>query len=520
MAAVQRALVSTYDKEGIVPFCSALRDLGIEIVSSGGTARMLTDAGLPVVRVSDVTGVPEMLGGRVKTLHPRIHGGILAIRSDGSHVADLERHGIAPIDLVVVSLYPFEAAAARPGSTLADAIEMIDVGGPAMVRAAAKNFADVGVVVDRADYDEVLTELRRDRTLSDGLRRRLAAKAFQTTSGYDAAIARHLSTDGAGTAGEAQRDGDELVLRWSRVQGLRYGENPHQTASFYREVPPTGPGLASAEQLGGKELSFNNILDGDAALALAVELGPGGCAIVKHGNPCGAAIGDSPESAFRAALECDPVSAFGGVIAFHDPIGAGAAAAIAEAFYEAVLAPDFDESGRQVLARKKNLRVLRLGSLEGLRRSGRDLRRVSGGLLVQDWDAPAEEMAAARVVTRRAPDERQRRALAFAWTVVKHVKSNAIVYAREDRTLGIGAGQMSRVDSARLGVEKARSSLAGAVMASDAFFPFRDGIDVAAAAGISAVVQPGGSVRDEEIVAAADEHGMAMLVTGRRHFRH
>jgi phosphoribosylaminoimidazolecarboxamide formyltransferase/IMP cyclohydrolase len=522
MDRVRRALVSTYRKDGLVPFCRALQELGIEILSSGGTAALLRQEGIAATSVAEHTGFPEMLDGRVKTLHPRIHAGILAVRANPEHVADLERTGIPPIDLVVVNLYPFRETAGREGASFDDVVEMIDVGGPAMVRAAAKNHAHVGVVVDPADYAAVEGELRDGGTLGAATRRALAAKAFRHTADYDEAIAAWLAerVDGA----PAARWPAALAPRFEKATDLRYGENPHQGAAFYR-APGEG-GLPDARVLQGKELSFNNLLDLDAAIALAAELPGPGCVIVKHGNPCGVALADRPQEAFRRALACDPLSAFGGVIAFNGPLNAAAASALVEAFYEAVAAPEVAPDAAPVLARKKNLRVLAVGPLAAYRRRGHDLRRVTGGLLAQDWDAGIENVREGRVVTRRAPDEAEWQALQFAWTVAKHVKSNAIVYARADHTVGIGAGQMSRVDSARIGTQKAHEAwkterpLEGAAMASDAFFPFRDGIDVAAAAGVRAVVQPGGSVRDDEVVAAADEHGLAMVFTGRRHFRH
>jgi phosphoribosylaminoimidazolecarboxamide formyltransferase/IMP cyclohydrolase len=517
---VRRALVSVFDKDGIVDFAKGLTELGVSILSSGGTARLLREAGIPVQGVSEYTGFPEMLDGRVKTLHPRIHGGILGIRDNADHVAQMQDAGIEPIDLVVVNLYPFEATAADGSRSREDVIEMIDIGGPAMVRAAAKNHADVGVVVSPGDYDMVLDELKGDGALSEDTRRRLAASAFEHTARYDAAVASWMAgADLDGDAGAATHP-DSIALHLDKVQDLRYGENPHQTAAFYRESVASAASIARATQLQGKELSFNNILDFDAALNCASSFAGGACAIIKHGNPCGVAAGDSPGSSFRAALECDPLSAFGGVIAFNRPVDEDAAGAIAEAFYEGVVAPGFSNEARARLRKNKNLRLLEIGEVDGLHRPGKDLRRVSGGLLVQDWDDAVDTVRDCKVVTERSPDEDEWRALQFAWVVAMHVKSNAIVYAAADRTLGIGAGQMSRVDSSKLGAMKARSSLEGTAMASDAFFPFRDGIDAAAEVGVRAVVQPGGSIRDEEVVAAANEHGMAMVFTGRRHFRH
>ena len=520
---VRRALISVYDKTGVVELGRALAGMGIEILSSGGTARLLGEHGVAVMPVSEYTGFPELLDGRVKTLHPRIHGGILAVRSNERHREELRQAGIGPIDLVVVNLYPFEKTTAIEGIGLGEVVEMIDIGGPSMVRAAAKNFAHVGVVVDPADYAAVLEELRRDGALSATTRHRLAVEAFRHTAAYDTAIHAWLGRVGPG--GEVGRDEAPLPptlrLEYVKAQELRYGENPHQRAAFYREPASRGPGVAQAAQLQGKELSFNNILDLDAALGLVVELGQSACAIIKHGNPCGAATGSEPVAAFKRALECDPLSAFGGVIAFNREVDRRTAEALTEQFYECVIAPGFDAEARAVLANKTRLRLLAVGPLPPVvRRQGLDLRRVAGGVLAQDWDQADERVRDSRVVSERRPGSEEWQALEFAWIVARHVKSNAIVYARADRTVGIGAGQMSRVDAVRFGALKASTPLDGAVMASDAFFPFRDGIDAAAEAGVRAVVQPGGSLRDDEVVAAANEHGMAMVFTGRRHFRH
>ena len=512
MSPVRRALLSVFDKDGLVPLARALHEMGIELVSTGGTAKSLEDAGLPVRRVADLTGFPEMLDGRVKTLHPKIHAGILAIRGNPEHQRDLAAHGIAPIDLVVVNLYPFERTAADPSKSLEEVVEMIDVGGPSMIRAAGKNWEDVGVLVDPADYPEVLAELASTRALSGDLRRRLSAKAFAATAAYDAAIARYL--------GPQSPVPSRLALDLPKALDLVYGENPHQHAAFYREKEAPSGSIAAARPLQGKPLSFNNILDFDAALALAADLGERAAVIVKHGNPCGAAVGASPAQAFQTALATDPTSAFGGVIAFGGRLDEDAAAIVAEAFYEGVAAPEVEPAARAVLARKKNLRVLETGPYTRGRRSGLDLRRVHGGVLAQEWDDPDGDIRGATIATRRPPSPEEWRALEFAWLVVRHVKSNAIVLADSGRTLGIGAGQMSRVDSVRLAIQKARAPLAGSALASDAFFPFRDGLDLAAEAGVTSVVQPGGSIRDEEVVAAADERGMAMVLVGRRHFRH
>jgi phosphoribosylaminoimidazolecarboxamide formyltransferase/IMP cyclohydrolase len=510
---VRRALVSVFNKEGIVEFCKTLTTLNIEIVSSGGTARTLEENGIKVTKVSDYTGFPEMLDGRVKTLHPRIHGGLLAIRSNADHMADLERNNIEPIDLVVVNLYPFEQTVAAGGSR-EEVIEMIDIGGPTLIRAAAKNHTDVAVVVSPSAYAGLSKELKAEGHISADTRRRLAVEAFQHTSSYDRTIHAYLSEEAESVFKP------ELNLQLVKCQDMRYGENPHQRAAFYRDPSYSGPAIANAEQLQGKELSFNNILDFDAALSLCALFSEVACVIIKHGNPCGTALGSTPLEAFERALSCDPQSAFGGVIAFNRPVDAAVAEVMAKTFFEGIVAPDFDDAARQALARKKKLRLLTVGELTDYRQSGFDLRRVNGGLLAQDWDLLTEQVREATVVTTRQPTEDEWRALVFAWTVCKQVKSNAIIYTSPDRTLGIGAGQMSRVDSARLAVQKANHPLAGAVMASDAFFPFRDGLDVPAEAGITAVVQPGGSIRDKEVIDAANEHGMAMVFTGRRHFRH
>jgi len=517
---IRRALVSVHDKDGIVEFCRALRELDIEILSSGGTASLLAAHAVAVTAVSDYTGFPEMLGGRVKTLHPRIHAGILAVRSDPEHMADLRRADVDTIDLVVVNLYPFARTVAADGVAESEALEMIDIGGPTLVRAAAKNHPHVGVVVRPSDYGRVLRELREHGGLSEATRRELAAAAFGHTAGYDHAVFAYLDRLAAGSAADAAPFPPRLQLDLIKVEDLRYGENPHQRAAFYREALAENTFAGRARPLQGKALSFNNLLDFDAALGLISDFEPCACAIVKHGNPCGVAVGPEPAVAFARALECDPTSAFGGVMAFNRPVDARAAERIAEQFYEGVLAPDFDPEARAALGSKKALRLIATGPTSALGRTGLDLRRVGGGVLVQDWDTPRPDLRGARVPTARKPTEDEWRALTFAWTVVRHVKSNAIVLAGADRTLGIGAGQMSRVDSVELAVRKARSTLAGCVMASDAFFPFRDGIDAAARAGAGAVIQPGGSIRDAEVVAAADEHGMAMVLTERRHFRH
>ncbi|MGH2736605.1 MAG: bifunctional phosphoribosylaminoimidazolecarboxamide formyltransferase/IMP cyclohydrolase [Actinomycetota bacterium] len=503
----KRALLSVSDKTGIVDLGRGLVELGFEVVSSGGTASALDDAGVPVTAVAEVTGAPEILDGRVKTLHPRIHGGILADRRKESHRAELEQHDIAPVDLVVVNLYPFEKAV-DGGASEDEAIENIDIGGPAMVRAAAKNWHSVAVVTSPADYDSVVDELRGSGEISLPTRRRLATEAFAHTAAYDAAITEYLSH-------EIEAFAPRLVLPLEKVMDLRYGENPHQQAAFYRNAGRLR-GLAAAQQLHGKELSYNNLLDTDAAYKLSGELDEFGCAIVKHNNPCGVAVGASIDEAYVRAYECDTSSAFGGIVAMNTPCTRAAADEIVKIFCEVVIAPDFEPAALEALRAKKNLRILRAPRFE-LRDA--ELRRVAGGLLVQSPD-PVDELEGAKVVTSAQPTDAQLADLRFAWTVAKYVKSNAIVLAVDRTAVGVGAGQMSRVESTRLAALRAGERARGTVCASDAFFPFRDGLDAAVEAGAVAVIQPGGSVRDDEVIAAAEEHGIPMLFTGRRHFRH
>jgi phosphoribosylaminoimidazolecarboxamide formyltransferase/IMP cyclohydrolase len=514
-----RALISVSDKTGVVEFCRGLADLGIEILSSGGTARLLAENGVAAVEVSQYTGFPEMMGGRIKTLHPKIHGGILGRR--GLDEKAMAEHGIGPIDLVAVNLYPFEATVAQPGCTLAEAIENIDIGGPTLIRAAAKNHDAVGVVVDPADYPEVLRELQANGgALSAATRLRLALKSFRYTAAYDASISVYLAQIEGGAAFS-----DPLVLRFRDAQTLRYGENPHQRAAFYREPGAAAGTVATARQLQGKELSYNNIADADAALE-CVKHFPDlpACVIVKHANPCGAAQDQNPLAAYERAYATDPTSAFGGIIAFNRELDAETARAIVgRQFVEVILAPAVGPEALAVLAGKANVRVLETGAWPSVPAPEWDYKRVAGGLLVQDRDLGAIDRAALKVVTRRAPTEAELTDLLFAWSVAKFVKSNAIVYAKDRQTVGVGAGQMSRVYSARIAAIKAGDvglKVAGSVVASDAFFPFRDGVDSAAEAGVTAVIQPGGSVRDAEVIAAADEHGLAMVFTGMRHFRH
>jgi phosphoribosylaminoimidazolecarboxamide formyltransferase/IMP cyclohydrolase len=503
----KRALLSVSDKSGIVELARGLVEAGFEIVSSGGTSKAIADAGVPVMKVADVTGAPEILGGRVKTLHPKIHGGILADRRKSDHVDQLAEQGITAIDLVVCNLYPFERTIAHPSVKEDDAIEQIDIGGPAMVRAAAKNFHSVAVVVNPERYESVLKEITTTGEISLETRRRLALEAFQHTAAYDAAITRYLMPHDVFP--------ERLSLQMEKVADLRYGENPHQVAAFYRNAGQRA-GLAAAEQLHGKELSYNNLLDTDAAWKLVSELDKPGAAIIKHSNPCGAALGASLAEAFSKALECDRTSAFGGIVALNVACDAATAQQIAEIFTEVVIAPDFDDEALAALTAKKNLRILKAA---GASRQEEDVRRVAGGLLVQSADPPDGALDAT-VVTKAQPTDGQLADLRFAWAVAKHVKSNAIVLAKGLTAVGVGAGQMSRVESTELAARRAGDRAAGSVCASDAFFPFRDGLDAAVAAGAVAVIQPGGSVRDDEVIAAADEHGIPMLFTGRRHFRH
>ena len=516
----RRALLSVADKTGLIPLAQGLVDLSFELISTGGTAGTLRDAGLPVTDVADITGFPEIMAGRVKTLHPVIHAGLLARAGTDDDV--LAEHSIGRIDLLVVNLYPFETTVARPDCTVEKAIENIDVGGPAMLRAAAKNHARVTVIVDPDDYERVLDAYQAGEPSAD-LKTSLAVIAFSHTARYDAAISRYLGEQ----TGSGEHFPDPLVLGWRRVTALRYGENPHQAAAYYRNPGESNGTVLSAQQLQGKPLSFNNVADGDAALQCVKAFQEAACVIVKHANPCGIAVAPSPLEAYRAAYSTDPTSAFGGIIAFNRPLdGATAAAIIDQQFVEVVIAPRVEPEAQQSLAKKKNTRVLEVGDLSGdadESHSRWDLRSVEGGLLLQDSDNGNLDSVQLKVVTKREPSAAELTDMRFAWTVVKYVKSNAIVYARDGRTLGIGAGQMSRVVSSRVAAMKSADAglaLSGAVMASDAFFPFRDGIDIAAEYGITAVVQPGGSMRDDEVVAAANEHGMAMVLTGMRHFRH
>ena len=522
VTAIRRALLSVSDKEGLVPFARGLAARGIGLVSTGGSARALADAGLPVIEVAAVTGFPEMLDGRVKTLHPAIHGGLLARRDRADHAAALAAHGIGPIDLLVCNLYPFAATVAA-GAAREDCIENIDIGGPALIRAAAKNHQFVTVVTDPADYDTVLGEIAHAGGVGLALRRRLARKAYATTAAYDSAIASWFAADAGVTFPETM-----VVAAWL-AERTRYGENPHQEAAFYR-TGERRPGVATARQLQGKELSYNNYADTDAAYELVAEFAEPAVAIVKHANPCGAAIGASQREAWERALACDPVSAFGGIVALNRPLDADTADAIAQLFVEVVIAPEVGDAAREILARKSALRLLVAGGVPDPKAPGLMLRSVAGGLLVQQRDRIAAGRAGLTVVTKRAPSEAEIADLLFADAVAKHVKSNAIVFARGGAAVGIGAGQMSRVDSVRIAVQKAAETGAtaglaepathGSVVASDAFYPFADGLEEAIRAGATAAIQPGGSRRDAEVIAAADRAGIAMVFTGIRHFRH
>ncbi len=501
---INRALISVSDKTGIIDFARALKSFNVEIISTGGTAKSLREAGIDVRDISDVTGFPEMMDGRVKTLHPRVHGGLLALRDNAEHVAAMDQHGIQPIDMVVVNLYPFAETIAREGVTREEAIEQIDIGGPAMIRSAAKNARDVAVVVSPAQYATLIDELNRnDGALSLTTRERLAHEAFLQTAHYDSIVGSYLA-------------GTSLVLFLTKSADLRYGENPHQQASLYHTSDRGG--VTNAELLSGKEMSFNNYVDADAAWQLVCDFEATSCAIIKHTNPAGVGQGETIAEAYQKALATDPVSAFGGIVAINRPVDATAAQEITKIFTEVVIAPGYEAAALEILQGKKNLRVLSMNSVEA--ETGLEFKQISGGMLVQTRDTHKLSRENLKVVSTRQPTEEEIRALLFAWTVCKHTKSNAIVYARDGQTVGVGAGQMSRVDSVRIGAMRAQLPVAGSVLASDAFFPFRDGLDEAARNGITAVVQPGGSVRDDEVIAAANEHGLAMVFTGVRHFKH
>jgi phosphoribosylaminoimidazolecarboxamide formyltransferase/IMP cyclohydrolase len=519
MKKAQRALISVSDKSGIVDFARSLSELGIAILSTGGTAKLLEKEGVAVTEVSAHTGFPEMLEGRVKTLHPKIHAGLLARRDSAAHMRTLREAGIDPIDIVVVNLYPFQATVADPDCRLEDAIENIDIGGPTLLRAAAKNHTDVVVVVDPADYPTVLGELRGGGIVGDATRLALAKKVFAHTAAYDGAISNYLSA--LDDSGERAEYPAVLNLQFHKLQAMRYGENPHQSAAFYRDARPVEGSLAGYRQLQGKELSYNNVADADAAWEAVKSFADPACVIIKHANPCGAATADQLLTTYQKAFKTDPVSAFGGILAFNRALDRETAEAIGRQFAEVIIAPRVEPEAREFLATKQNLRVLEV-PISHLAQA-HDFKRVGGGLLVQSTDAATAQRTDMKVVSKKAPTEAQWADLLFAWQVAKYVKSNAIVFCGNGMTLGVGAGQMSRVDSARIASIKAQNaglSLAGSVAASDAFFPFRDGLDVVVDAGAIAVIQPGGSVRDAEVIAAADERGVAMVFTGMRHFRH
>jgi len=522
MSRIQRAILSVTDKSGLVDFARKLSSLGVELISTGGTAKLLRGSGIAVKDISDLTGFPEMLDGRVKTLHPNVHGGILHIRGNEKHRAAINEHGIQPIDMVVVNLYAFEKAAAKPGAEFEDIIENIDIGGPSMVRSAAKNFPDVAIVTAPSDYDAIAEEMEASGGgLSLKTKWRLAQKAFATTAAYDSAIASTLEEIDAPQGDDAKFERDKargfpptLRLAFQKAFDLRYGENPHQKAALYSDG--SGLGIANSKQLQGKELSYNNIVDLQAAWDLAQEFDEPVCAIIKHTNPCGTATGTTLAEAYRRALECDPVSAFGGVIGVNRPVDRETATEMAKLFVEAIASPAFDEAAREIFAAKKNLRLMEVVAAE----EKWILKNVSGGVLLQDRDVRPLSEADLKVVTERKPTDHEMRDLLFAWKVCKHVKSNAILYARSGQTTGVGAGQMSRVDSARIGAMKSVLGIKGSAAASDAFFPFPDGVEEIAKAGATAIIQPGGSVRDQEVIDTANKLGLAMVFTGVRHFRH
>jgi phosphoribosylaminoimidazolecarboxamide formyltransferase/IMP cyclohydrolase len=518
MSKIQRAILSVTDKSGLVDFARKLAGMGVELVSTGGTAKLLRDSGITVKDISELTGFPEMLDGRVKTLHPKVHGGILHRRQDAGHRTAVAEHGIPAIDMVVVNLYAFEKTAAKPGVHFEELIENIDIGGPSMIRSAAKNFQDVAVVTSPADYDAIADEMARSAgALSSETKWRLAQKAFATTAAYDSAIASTLERVGVNGHFElhaAEGFPQTLRLSFQKTMDLRYGENPHQKAAMYSDG--SGLGVANARQLQGKELSYNNITDLQAAWDLALDFDETVCAIIKHTNPCGVATGKTLAEAYLRALECDPVSAFGGVIGVNRPLDGAAASEMAKLFLEVIAAPAFDAAAKEVFASKKNLRLVEVPAGQ----QNWVLKNISGGMLVQDSDRHRLSESDLKVVTKRPPTAEEKRALLFAWKVCKHVKSNAILYARDGQTVGVGAGQMSRVDACKVGAMKAQLPLKGTVAASDAFFPFPDGVEEIAKAGATAIIQPGGSVRDQEVIEAADRLGMAMIFTGVRHFRH
>lgn len=520
MNKIKRALISVSNKKGIIDLAKVFKEFEIEILSTGGTAKLLKDAGIEVTEISKYTKSQELLGGRVKTLHPKIHAGILAVRSNSTHIREMKRHGIKAIDLLVVNLYPFKEVINNENVSLSEAIENIDIGGPTMLRAGAKNYEYVTVVVSHDDHPAIIKQLREnDGCISIETNFMLAIKAFSHVASYEATISNYLSSI-QGDKGRAKFP-QNLTLHFEKKMGLRYGENPHQEGSFYIEKGFEEPCVSNSIQLQGKELSLNNIFDTDAALETVKEFSHPACVIVKHNNPCGVAIAENPLQAFTNARRCDPDSAFGGIVAFNTEVDKDTASELASMFLEVVIAPGYTDEAVSILSTKSNLRVMKTPPLKNSINRGFDIKRVVGGILVQDRDLSGEEdFNSFRVETKRQPTDEEIQALKFAWNVCKHVKSNAIVLARDGQTIGIGAGQMSRIDSVKIASMKARTPTKGAVLASDAFFPFRDGIDEAAKSGITAIVQPGGSIRDNETIAAADEHGIAMIFTGVRHFKH
>ncbi len=514
----KRAILSVSNKTGIVEFGRGLAEMGFEIVSTGGTAKVLKSEGIPVTYISDVTGFPEILGGRVKTLHPKVHGGILARRTK-EHLEELKENDIVPIDLVVVNLYPFKETISRSGVTLREAIENIDIGGPTMVRAAAKNYEAVGVVVNPQRYGEILDELKRDGELSLDTRFKLAVEAFSHTAEYDRYVAKFLREKISEDKSEGEGFPELFVLEGSLAQQLRYGENPHQKAAFYRQ-DTEGCCIAAAEKLQGKELSFNNLVDAEAALELVKEFEKTAAVIIKHTNPCGAALDNELCRAYRRAFDADPVSAFGGIVGFNRPVDEATARELVKTFLEAVVAPEFTKEALNILAEKPNLRLLAAGDLRKSCTDLYDIKKIGGGFLVQERDRGTVGKEEWQVVSSRKPNAEEINELDFAWKVVKHVKSNAIVITKDKRTLGVGAGQMNRVGAAKIALEQAGTKVKDAVVASDAFFPFRDTVDEVARKGVKAIIQPGGSIRDKETIEAADEHGIILVFTGRRHFKH
>ena len=514
---IKRALISVSDKKGVVDFAKGLSAMNVEILSTGGTAKALRDAGISVVEVSDYTGSPEMLDGRLKTLHPKIHGGLLSRRANPKDMEDIQKHGIKPIDMVVVNLYPFEETVSKPNVTFEDAIENIDIGGPTMLRAASKNFQDVAVVVDPEDYAKIIDEMKSSKgELGKETKLNLAKKVFAHTARYDTLIADYLT----GVTEKEQSFPEYFTTSLKRVSVLRYGENPQQKAAIYKERT-SGLSLPDAKVLQGKEMSFNNYLDTHSALMLALEFDKKACAIIKHNNPCGVALGDTAVEAYKKAEKADPVSAFGGVVALNTEVDGDAAKAMVDLFLEVVIAPSFTKEAMEIFSKKPNMRLLEFPDMVSKKKAGSwDIKRIAGGMLLQGWDYSDEDIMSMKAITKRQPTRDELEALSFAWKVCKHVKSNAVVYAFKDRAAGIGIGQTKRVYTAKIGAMNAGEPIQGSVAASDGFFPFRDGIEVLHEMGVTAVVQPGGSVKDSEVIAAADEFNMAMIMTGTRHFRH